>query len=414
MIPAGGSVAASRLCPVKAPRNANATATVASEIRGSRRTRNAAALSRKRIPQTHTNGGCQIRAETKMPPPNARTAKNIGSRHILRLRSPAFSAPGLTGHFHPRQSCQRVGFVRCQRRSRSSFPITGFQGMSSYCASPFLRKGSPSRTRSSVPATSLSGTRNSKAPPTHGIHRPGRRSEPLLLEFPQVGPVFFGGFALPLPADADNGQSPMRTYFSLLWIQRSQFILAADCGGMDPNLPNPIVRAGKPSRCGKSAGTGPPGALLQCESLILPAPASLLTGWPDRKRRKSNSRSSTGPAYARFFLPIRRAEDRPLPGPTSRTHGSRARNCSVAAATTSTFPPLLARKAADRKRCDFHGRDALEAARQRHRKQAHAGVKVQRVPALVAGENRAQQFVHQEPVRLKKGSGMRPETGLPR
>jgi len=57
--------------PGEGPEKYKRRYTVASEIRGSRRTRNAAALSKKKIPQTHANGGRQTLVETIMPPPNA-------------------------------------------------------------------------------------------------------------------------------------------------------------------------------------------------------------------------------------------------------------------------------------------------------------------------------------------------------
>src|ERR1017187_2752272 len=58
------------------------------------------------------------------------------------------------------------------KRSSSSAPIVGAQGHTSYCASPNRVNGSLSRILSRVACASLSGTRNSNAPPLRGTMGP--------------------------------------------------------------------------------------------------------------------------------------------------------------------------------------------------------------------------------------------------
>src|SRR5262249_49640794 len=65
-----------------------------------------------------------------------------------------------------------------QSRSRSSTPMLGSQGSTSYWAQPAFVKGSASRTASRA---ATSGTRRSSAPPLRGSSGPEARRRPLAL-----------------------------------------------------------------------------------------------------------------------------------------------------------------------------------------------------------------------------------------
>ena len=113
----------------------------------------------------------------------------------LAATMPQANANAATKEALCRRNTQARGGARCRRacapsgegedvgksaykRSSSSAPIVGAQGHISYCASPNRVYGSLSRILSSVAWASLSGTRNSSAPPLRGTSGPEAISRP--------------------------------------------------------------------------------------------------------------------------------------------------------------------------------------------------------------------------------------------
>ena len=109
--------------------------------------------------------------------------RRLSGRDVVsRLRSASARAD------HRGASDRRAARRRlCDRykRSKSSFPITGFQPISWYCATPDWKNGSLSRTASSAPRIIVCHAQQ-QHPAEPGVHRAGRDEHALLFQPAQI------------------------------------------------------------------------------------------------------------------------------------------------------------------------------------------------------------------------------------